>query len=717
MIDMGLLDLFKRSRFQGGTERMYPRWTTPPDRNSSEWLQSFGENPRLSVVDKIASDLSYIPGKLYRIGEDGERQEVTSHPFLDFMDQPNPLYEMTSSAIWRLQAIFLMLKGEGYFIIERYSDGTPAELWPVPTHWVQMTPYQGNPFYQVRTTDGYMMNVSVDDMFVMRDLKPLDPYRRGLGQAEALADEVETDEYAAKFQKKFFYNDATPGIVISMPGANDDQQTRFLAKWDERLRGPNKSHRPITIGGPPGSPAAVTKLADNMKDMDMINGRTFTRDAVLEHFGVPREIMGITQNSNRATADAAQYIYAKNVLTPKLKNRQDAINRQLLPAYGEDLEWEFDDIIPHDQEFEKAVALDGWNNGLLTKNEAREKLGMEPAKNGDIYKMNFADLFLDETEDPVEVSSASANLQFAEGDPPLDEGRNQIEIDPTDLTDQEEDKILQRAVEIKARRIKAAGRSLEQVRKTQERKFEQSMKRYFKDQADHIRKSLKGTKKAADSDVWDAIGITQEEFQALPKTEQQELTMKFVTGLLNWEEEENILKSILTPLWAETYDKGTENVINTYRIPGINRPELTATARLRGGQRVTKVTKTTKEQIARIVTEGLETGKSHQELSDEIMNEMNTTSARARTIAAQECNTSLQAGSFDMAKRCQFKTKTWHVTNINKARDTHRELNGKTIPFSEPFVTSKGHKLMMPCDPDCNAAEETVNCHCFLTYS
>ena len=696
---------------------MYPRWTTPPDRNSSEWLQSFGENPRLSVVDKIASDLSYIPGKLYRIGEDGERQEVTSHPFLDFMDQPNPLYEMTSSAIWRLQAIFLMLKGEGYFIIERYSDGTPAELWPVPTHWVQMTPYQGNPFYQVRTTDGYMMNVSVDDMFVMRDLKPLDPYRRGLGQAEALADEVETDEYAAKFQKKFFYNDATPGIVISMPGANDDQQTRFLAKWDERLRGPNKSHRPITIGGPPGSPAAVTKLADNMKDMDMINGRTFTRDAVLEHFGVPREIMGITQNSNRATADAAQYIYAKNVLTPKLKNRQDAINRQLLPAYGEDLEWEFDDIIPHDQEFEKAVALDGWNNGLLTKNEAREKLGMEPAKNGDIYKMNFADLFLDETEDPVEVSSASANLQFAEGDPPLDEGRNQIEIDPTDLTDQEEDKILQRAVEIKARRIKAAGRSLEQVRKTQERKFEQSMKRYFKDQADHIRKSLKGTKKAADSDVWDAIGITQEEFQALPKTEQQELTMKFVTGLLNWEEEENILKSILTPLWAETYDKGTENVINTYRIPGINRPELTATARLRGGQRVTKVTKTTKEQIARIVTEGLETGKSHQELSDEIMNEMNTTSARARTIAAQECNTSLQAGSFDMAKRCQFKTKTWHVTNINKARDTHRELNGKTIPFSEPCVTSKGHKLMMPCDPDCNAAEETGNCHCFLTYS
>ena len=629
---------------------MYPRWATPPDRNSEEWMKSFGVNPRMSVVDKIASDLSYIQGRLYRIDENGDRQEVTVHPFLDFMKKPNPLYEFNASAVWRLQAIYLMLKGEGYFIIERYSDGTPAELWPVPTHWVQMTPYLGNPFYQVRTTDGGIMNISVDDMFVMRDLNPLDPYRRGLGQAEALADEIEIDEYAAKFQKKFFYNDATPGVVIAMPGASDEQQTRFLAKWDERLRGANKSHRPITIGGPADHPAVVTKLSDNMKDLDMVNGRIFVRDAVLEHFGVPREIMGITQNSNRATADAAQYIYAKNVLTPKLKNRQDAINQQLLPAYGEKLEWEFDDIIPHDQEFDKGVALDGWNNGLLTKNEAREKLGLEPAKNGEIYKMNFADLFLQIDEDPVAVSSASANMQYAEG------------------------------------------------------------------QADRIEQTLNGTKKADEETVWDVIGITPDEYAALSRQEQQEVTTRFVNGLLDWTTEKDLLESLLTPLWAETYDKGADVVMGTYRIPAINRPELTSTARLRGGQRITRVTQTTKEKVGALVTEALEEGKGRQQLSEEIMAEMRTSETRARLIAAQECNTSLSAGQFDMARRGGFKTKTWHVTNVSKARDTHRELNGKTVPFSEPFVTTMGNKLMMPCDPNCNVAEETVNCHCFLTY-
>ena len=45
-------------------------------------------------------------------------------------------------------------------------------------------------------------------------LNPIDPFKRGLGQAEALADEIETDEYAAKFQKRFFFNDATPNLII-----------------------------------------------------------------------------------------------------------------------------------------------------------------------------------------------------------------------------------------------------------------------------------------------------------------------------------------------------------------------------------------------------------------------------------------------------------------------------------------------------------------------
>ena len=68
-------------------------------------------------------------------------------------------------------------------LVKRELSGTLVSPPDVYKRQVQMTPYQGFPFYRVRVTDGSVMDVSVDDMFVMRDLNPvsythLDVYKR-----------------------------------------------------------------------------------------------------------------------------------------------------------------------------------------------------------------------------------------------------------------------------------------------------------------------------------------------------------------------------------------------------------------------------------------------------------------------------------------------------------------------------------------------------------
>lgn len=285
------MGIFKRRRISDQYTRegprqqaMIPRYTAPPARNTQEWMAAFGKNPRLAPVEKIASDLSYAEGVLYRLDSGGNKIEIQEHPFLDFIRSPNPLVELTASAIWKLHMEYLLLKGEAYCIIERYPNGMPAELWPVPPQWVQTIPYQGFPFYTVRSTDGTIMNVSVDDMFVQKDLNPLDPYRRGLGQAESVADEVEIDEYAAKFQKNFFFNGATPDTVVILPGADEKQIKRFRETWLDKFAGVFRSHGvEVFSASREGNLPSVNKLSDNMKDLDMVNGRTFTRDAIMEH--------------------------------------------------------------------------------------------------------------------------------------------------------------------------------------------------------------------------------------------------------------------------------------------------------------------------------------------------------------------------------------------------------------------------------------------------
>lgn len=707
---------------------MVPRWTNPPERNTEEWIRTFRTNPRLAVVERIASDLSSAEGKLFRVDENGDEQEITAHPFLDFWANPNPLHEMSSAALWRLLEIYLKLKGEGYFIMERDEFGRPAELWPVPTHWVQMTPYQGFPYYTVRLTNGQLMEVPVDDMFVMKDLDPYDPFKRGLGQSEALADEIETDEYAAKFQKRFFFNDATPNIIIGMPKSTEEQRKRFLAEWMQRFKGVFQSHGVATVNGD----VTVNKIGESMKDMDMVNGRTFLRNAALEHYGVPREIMGITESSNRATSEAAQFIYAQNVLMPILRRREEAINHQLIPWFGDDLVWHFDDIVPRNQEFDKAVGLDGWNAGLLTKDEAREKLGMPPCKvGGDVYKTQFSDVYVHEDDDPAEVSTAAANLQYAEGAPPLETGGQQ-EIE---ITDQGEPLDDSSTVEIgdgsdtielegvkaayrKASRLQQAQRQLLEAEREQARRFELATMKYFREQNNRLEAALGGTQKA-DASVWDALfaampdyGVVDGAWVRLDEAERERLVSQFIAGLIDWPGEEAALNAIFEPLWKESYDKGAELAAKLHNITAVQRPELVSTAKLRGGSRVRGITQTTKDTIGRIVSNALEHGDSRETIAKQIQQEMQTSASRARTIAAQECNTSLLTGNFDMMKKAGAGTKTWHVTNPAVARPSHKRLNGVTVPIDGKF--SNGCRF--PCDPDCSDASEVVNCHCFLTY-
>lgn len=707
---------------------MVPRWTNPPERNTEEWIRTFRTNPRLAVVERIASDLSFAEGKLFRVDENGDEQEITAHPFLDFWANPNPLHEMSSAALWRLLEIYLKLKGEGYFIMERDEFGRPAELWPVPTHWVQMTPYQGFPYYTVRLTNGQLMEVPVDDMFVMKDLDPYDPFKRGLGQSEALADEIETDEYAAKFQKRFFFNDATPNIIIGMPKSTEEQRKRFLAEWMQRFKGVFQSHGVATVNGD----VTVNKIGESMKDMDMVNGRTFLRNAALEHYGVPREIMGITESSNRATSEAAQFIYAQNVLMPILRRREEAINHQLIPWFGDDLVWHFDDIVPRNQEFDKAVGLDGWNAGLLTKDEAREKLGMPPCKvGGDVYKTQFSDVYVHEDDDPAEVSTAAANLQYAEGAPPLETGGQQ-EIE---ITDQGEPLDDSSTVEIgdgsdtielegvkaayrKASRLQQAQRQLLEAEREQARRFELATMKYFREQNNRLEAALGGTQKA-DASVWDALfaampdyGVVDGAWVRLDEAERERLVSQFIAGLIDWPGEEAALNAIFEPLWKESYDKGAELAAKLHNITAVQRPELVSTAKLRGGSRVRGITQTTKDTIGRIVSNALEHGDSRETIAKQIQQEMHTSASRARTIAAQECNTSLLTGNFDMMKKAGAGTKTWHVTNPAVARPSHKRLNGVTVPIDGKF--SNGCRF--PCDPDCSDASEVVNCHCFLTY-
>lgn len=664
------------------------RMTSPPDRNTQEFLETYAHSPRLAPVTKIATDLSNVPGKLYRVDPaTGDKDEINDHPFLDFMRKPNPLPFMTPSALWKLHETYMLIKGEGAAIIERDPAGYPTELWPIPPHWMIDIPRLDFPFYIIRSRDGLQMPVPAEDVFLTRQLNPLDPYGRGLGDAEAVADEIETDEYMAKWAKKFFFNDATPPVLMSAPGITKDEYDRFQAAWNDRHRGVGNAHK---MGIIPRD-VTVNKLVDSQREMDFTESRKDLRDGVNAHFGVPPEIMGIVENSNRATATQAKIIYAENVLTPRLLARQDAINLQLLPAWGEGLLWEYDDIVPEDTEFRLQMSNAGLSGSALLVDEWREQQGFDPLPNdaGQVLFVPFASM----PTKPEELTESAREIIT----------QTQAETPPgTSLTPP-----LTPGQKANRRRAQqAAHRMRAQLLAAEERAAQRSVRRFFNGQTAAIIEAMDTGQKDAKDDFWQKInglgGLTVD-IEAIRAAAKDALSQ-----LIDWGAQDEALASILNPIWEDAFNVGAKSIEDSFGVRAVTAPKLTDYLRQSGLRRVKGINETTRDKLAATLADGIEAGESTAQLVKRMQQHLPDIQAeRAAAIATSEAHTSMQAGSFAQMRFGGITTKTWITAGDEATRDSHRAQDGQTVPIDQPFHNG----LMYPGDPS-GAPGEIINCRC-----
>jgi HK97 family phage portal protein len=362
---------------------MVPIRSNPPRRKGKEWLELYNTSPRLTPITKMSIDISVTKGKVYR-KKGAELIPLEDHPLLDLLYQPNEVYHLTGSADLYLSQVHYLVRGESFAIIERDKAGNPEFLWFIPPGWVKDTPTNSDPFYLVNGSEGSQFRVAPEDMFYRKNPNPLDPTGRGIGRVEQIGDEVETDEYMAKFAKRFFFNDATPNILITAPDETDDEEIQNAERrWFQKFGGIGNSNKAAFLNWD----AKVHILNTSNREMDFVESRKFYRDLAIQHFGIPPEIMGNVENSNKATVVAAQDIYLKQVIHPQLIEFEEVITWQLLKQFknSEDLIFLFDRETVEDKEFEMKSINEAYQLGGITIDEYRGRVG-------DLLNMNLAAL-------------------------------------------------------------------------------------------------------------------------------------------------------------------------------------------------------------------------------------------------------------------------------------------------------------------------------------
>jgi hypothetical protein len=215
-------------------------------------------------------------------------------------------------------------------------------------------------------------------MLWLLDPDPTAIYSRGSGIAESLDDELSTDEAAAKTVRGFFENQARPDILITGKGLNPEKTKKIEEEWREKQSGFWNAFKPHFMS----EQVDIREFKQDFQSMQFIELRKYERDTIIQSIGVPPEIMNIVENSNRATIDAADYLFSKYTLNPFLRKLRDAFQKQLVPKFDDTGLIEIDYISPvqEDQQFNAEVMRFAPYAFLV--DEVRDMANKEPLPEG-----------------------------------------------------------------------------------------------------------------------------------------------------------------------------------------------------------------------------------------------------------------------------------------------------------------------------------------------
>lgn len=355
----------------------------PPTRGARERLAAYADMPWVyALADKVAFAMASVPwtlsavkrrgaeratrvkavqyaglrertAALVQLRRAGELVDIEEHPMLDLLDAGNAL--MTGLAVRKVTALHWDLEGEAFWMKERGPGGVPIRAWPMPPDWVRSTPTPRVRTYRVAFR-GWQGEIPETEILWLANPNPSNPYGRGTGLVRALADELETDEYAAKSIRATFLNQSRPDFIV-YPKNNqilsEPERVRLEQSWAQQHEGFWRAVRARIASRELG----VYEFGQtDFRRLQMSQLREGARDLIRQVWGVPPEIMGIVEpGASRATIQRASYLFARWVLVPRLEMFRALLQERLAPEYDERLIVGYVSPVEDDREFRLEV--------------------------------------------------------------------------------------------------------------------------------------------------------------------------------------------------------------------------------------------------------------------------------------------------------------------------------------------------------------------------
>jgi HK97 family phage portal protein len=397
--------------------------TTVPDLSQQEMVDGY-MSAVYSATKRIADAISLTSFKMYRT-ESNKMEKVLdfSNPFYKLFMNPNPL--MDHIEVMERVSIDLDLTGNAYLYVVRDEKGVPIELHPLLSQNMTVVPEKEedddgqliagylysldtpDSTYPTFIDDGRTTAFSRDEIIHFKTANPKSLFY-GYSPIEAARYSMDTDTEMSVQRLRLLQNRAIPeGLLVSQRPLTQEDAERIRTQWNQLYQGRQQRGKLAVLDA--GS-FEFKRLGLSAEELEFQKGKESVWQEIFAVYRVPFAILGGPE-VNKATVEAAERIFIKDAIKPRLAKIQATINKFLMPMFGENIIMMFDDPTSKDSSFRLLEKKTNLQLGMTTINEERERDGLEPVEWGDVPLIQMNMMPLGEEKESREIIDVDEEKQ------------------------------------------------------------------------------------------------------------------------------------------------------------------------------------------------------------------------------------------------------------------------------------------------------------------
>jgi len=234
-------------------------------------------------------------------------------------------------------------------------------------------------YYQYSFSGGMQPIEFGKDEIIYMKLNPRTDSPYGYSPLQSVLDIVKTLVLSITQTKLYFEEGNIPPGIIALTGMSQEDFERFKEYWEEEIK--DKKHKLPAVN----VDAKFIPFSFTLKDLQFLETQEWFSRLVMSAYGVPPSLLGFTDTVNKATSENQTYNFMATTIMPLVRLVEYHINHELIwPHLSERVQLKFtppEDYLEAQRKSE--INKTYLTLGVLTINEVRQKMGLDPVPWGD----------------------------------------------------------------------------------------------------------------------------------------------------------------------------------------------------------------------------------------------------------------------------------------------------------------------------------------------